>query len=87
MSSVFRGAACWRMAAHADLIVEGRILHTGFVAVVAGYAGESHIAIAPASALLQAGSRKPYAKDPGYVVEPDIGRGTVTGTTEIQHGR
>ena len=71
------------MAAHAHFVVEGRILHARFMAVVARYTGESRIAISPASALLQTGGRKPYAKDPSYVVEFDISRSTVTGATEI----
>ena len=52
MSSVFLGAARWRMAAHAHFVVQGGILHSGFVGVVARYAGEARIAISPAATLL-----------------------------------
>ena len=51
MTSVFQSAR-WRMAAHAYFVVEGSLLHSGFVGVVARYAGESRIAIAPAASLL-----------------------------------
>src|ERR1700675_171914 len=83
MTSVFQAGACWRMAAHAYFVVEGSLLHSGFVGVVARYAGESRIAISPAAALLQTVGRKPQVKDPSYEAEADIGRSTVTGTTEI----
>jgi len=52
MTSVFQGGARWRMAAHAHFVVEGSLLHSGFVGVVARNAGESRIAISPAAALL-----------------------------------
>jgi hypothetical protein len=52
MGSVFLSAARWRMASHAHFVVEGSILHSGFVGVVARYAGESRIAISPAATLL-----------------------------------
>ena len=52
MSSVFRNAVCWRMAVQAYFVVEGSILHSRLVGVVARYAGESRIAISPAAALL-----------------------------------
>jgi hypothetical protein len=52
MSSVFRNAACWRMAAQAHFVVEGSSLHSGFVGIVASCAGESRITISPAAALL-----------------------------------
>ncbi len=52
MTSVFQAGARWRMAAHAHFVVEGSLLYSGFVGVVARYAGESRIAIAPAAALL-----------------------------------
>jgi hypothetical protein len=52
VTSVFQAGTRWRMAAHAYFVVEGSLLHSGFVGVVAGYAGESRIAISPAAALL-----------------------------------
>jgi hypothetical protein len=52
VTSVFQGAARWRMASHAHFVEEGSLLHSGFVGVVARYAGESRIAISPAAALL-----------------------------------
>src|SRR5260370_26530256 len=51
-SPLFWSAARWRMTAHAHFVVEGSLLYSGFVGVVARYAGESRIAIAPAAALL-----------------------------------
>lgn len=48
----FQRTTLWRMATHADFVVEGGIFHSGFVGVVAGGAGESRVAVSPASALL-----------------------------------
>src|SRR6267378_5034703 len=72
MTSVFQAGTRWRMAAHAHFVVEGSILHSRFVGVVARYAGESRIAISPAAALLETVGRKPQVKDPRYGAEADI---------------
>jgi hypothetical protein len=51
MSPVFRNAACRRMAAQAHFVIEGSMLHSGFVGIVASCAGESRITISPTAAL------------------------------------
>jgi hypothetical protein len=71
------------MAAQADLVIEGSILHSRFVRIVARCAGESSLTISPTAALLQTGGRKPKHENPAYGIEADISRRAVTSTTEI----
>jgi hypothetical protein len=71
------------MASQAHFIVERRILHSGFVDVMARYAGESRLAISPAATLFETVCRKSQVKNPGYETEADIGRSTVTSPAEI----
>src|SRR6476660_7615114 len=78
-------AARLRMATDAHFVVISSIFHAAFVGIVAGYAGESGVAISPAATLLQAVGRKPQDESPCHITAANVSRGTVTSTAEI-HG-
>ena len=83
MSSVHRRGARGRMAAQAYFVIEGSLLHSRFVRVVARCTGESRVTISPTTALFQTVGRKAKHENPAYGIETDISRRAMTSTTEI----